>query len=134
MSGFNPYAQYQKIKYDTADQGNLILKAYDGAIRFCRAGRDCIESDDGVGKGKWLTKAFDVVGELRKSLRPDSGGEVAESLNQAYAFINRQITLANLFNKTEHVDNALLVLSDLRGAWGQVINGERKNTTVSDNV
>lgn len=131
MPGFNPYSQYQKIKYDTSDQGNLILKAYDGAIRFCRAGRECIESGDTTGKGNWLTRAFDVVGELRKCLRPEAGGEVAESLNKAYAFVSHQITMANVFNKVEHLDNALLILTDLRGAWSDVIEQERRGERIS---
>ncbi len=130
MPGFNPYSQYQKVKYDTSDQGKLILKAYDGAIRFCRAGRECIESGDTAGKGNWLTRAFDVVGELRKCLRPEEGGEVAESLNKAYAFVSHQITMANVFNKTEHLDNALLVLTDLRGAWRAVIDRGRRAESV----
>ncbi len=126
MGVFNPYAQYQKVMYNTADQGSLILMTYDAAIRFCQSGKDCINSDDIVSKGRWLSKAFDCVAELRKSLRPDAGGDIAKHLNDAYAFVSRQITLANVNSNTEPLDNALLVLGNLRGAWKEIIQKERK--------
>ena len=130
MAGFDPYAQYRTVKYSTSDQGSLILKSYDGAIRFCRAGKECLESDDSIGKGKWLSKAFDVVGELRKSLRPDAGGEVAGKLDEAYAFLSRQITLANVLSEPSHIDNALLLLENLRDAWREVVQMERTKSAL----
>ena len=129
MASFNPYMQYQKVQFGTADQGTLILMSYDGAIRFCQAAKDCMTKADDAGRGLWLTKAFDVVGELRKPLRMEIGGEVAENLNEAYAFISRQITLANVMNKIRHLENALMVLENLREAWSEIIPKERRRSS-----
>lgn len=131
MSSHNPYSEYRKVQFNTADQGGLILMSFDGAIRFCRAAKDCMTDKDNVGKGKWLSKAYDVVAELRKSLRPDVGGEIAESLDKTYAFICRQITLANVLNNPDHLQNALMVLKNLREAWGEIVRKERSKLAMT---
>ena len=122
MASFNPYNQYLNVQFGTTDQGKLRFMAYDGAIRFCRTAEECIARDDNQGKGMWLTRAFDTVAELRNSLRPEVGGELAEHLNKAYIFINNQITLANVMNRPEYIQNALTMLESLRDAWREVVH------------
>ena len=127
----NPYQSYLNVQFETADQGSLILMSYDGAIRFCRAGMNCIDSGDRLGKSDWLGKAFELVGELRRSLRPDVGGDVAKSLDQTYSFVNRQITLGNVTGKREYVENAAIVLEQLRDAWRTIIKQQRQQASLA---
>jgi len=125
----NPYQSYLNVQYSTVDQGSLILMTYDAAIRFCRTAIRCIDQSDRIGKGDALGKAFEIVGELRRSLRPGIGGDVAKSLNETYAFISRQITLANVTSKREYAENAAIMLEQLRDAWRQIIKQQRQSTT-----
>jgi flagellar protein FliS len=128
MASFNPYQRYLNVQYETVDQGALILMTYDGAIRFCHSAEQCLTADDKVGKGMWLTKAFDAVGELRKSLRPESGGDTAKYLDQAYSFVCTQLTMANVTGRTEHIQNALQVLETLRDAWREIVREYRRQS------
>ena len=121
MASFNPYSQYLNVQFGTLDQGKLILMAYDGALRFCRSAENCMASGDRQGKGEALAKAFDVVAEMRSSLRPEAGGELADHLNRAYTFVNHQITMANVMNKVEYLHNAIMMLEKLRDAWEQIV-------------
>lgn len=125
MAVHNPFAQYRTVQFNTADQGILILKSYEGAIRFCKLGKQAIESGDFDAKAKHLTRAFDIVGELRKALRVDLGGKTAEVLSEAYVFISRQITLGNVMSAVENIDNALTVLDSLHSAWEEIVKKER---------
>lgn len=129
MTSANPYQTYVNVQFNTADQGTLILTAYDGALRFCRAAISAMETGDKAAKGDWLNRAFETVGELRRTLRPDVGGEVARHLDQAYAFICRQITLANLSGKREYIDNAVLMLDQMRDAWRLVVKQTREEAS-----
>jgi len=131
MAGLNPYQTYINVQFETADQGTLILMMYDAAIRFCKAGDQALVDADKAIKGEWLNRAFGVVGELRRTLRPDVGGEVAKQLDAAYAFITRQITLANVTGKREHIENAISVLEQLRDAWRQIVKESRSNNPVA---
>ncbi len=126
MASFNPYDQYLNIQFGTADQGTLILMTFDGAIRFCNEARECMKKQDDIGKGKWLTQAYDTVAELRKSLKPDVDENLVEQLSKAYEFICHQITLANVLNREEHVGNALTVLEQMRTAWREIIQQQRQ--------
>jgi len=103
MATFNPYDQYLNVQFGTADQGTLILMTFDGAIRFCR------------------------LAELRKSLKPEMGGEMADQLSKTYEFICHQITLANVFNRKENLKNALTVLERLRETWKEIIQERRQS-------
>ncbi len=127
MATFNPYDQYLNVQFGTADQGTLILMTFDGAIRFCRLAELHMERDDRIGKGKWLAQAFDTVAELRKSLKPEMGGEMADQLSKTYEFICHQITLANVFNRKENLKNALTVLERLRETWKEIIQERRQS-------
>ncbi|MFH0766378.1 MAG: flagellar export chaperone FliS [Calditrichota bacterium] len=125
MPGFNPYLQYRDVKYNTADQGVLIMTSFDGAIRFCRLAKECLERGEAAERGKWLVKAFDVVTELRKSVKPTGNGEIARHLDEAYTYIGRQLTLANVMNRLENLNNALMLLESMRDAWREVVHKER---------
>ncbi len=126
MATFNPYDQYLNVQFGTADQGTLILMTFDGAIRFCRTAEECMANGDKINKGKWLSQAFDTVAELRKSLKPDIGGEMADQLSRTYEFICHQITLANVFDRHYNLVNALMVLERLRETWKEIIQERRQ--------
>ncbi len=131
MSAPNPYQSYMNVQFETADQGTLILMMYDAAIRFCKAGDQALIDPDKSIKGEWLNKAFGVVGELRRTLRPDVGGEIAKQLDSAYAFVTRQITLANVTGKREYIENAITVLEQLREAWRTIVKESRSQSSVA---
>ncbi len=131
MAYSDPYNQYLNVQFGTADQGTLIMMVIDGSIRFCDTARDCIKNNDAIGKGEWLSRAYDSVSELRKSLRPDVGGDIAKQLSKSYEFICRQITIANVMNSVEPLENALTVLGALKDAWSEVIRNDRKLTNAN---
>ena len=58
MTNPSPYQTYINVQFNTADQGTLILLAYDGALRFCRAAIACIENQDKLGKGMPLIARY----------------------------------------------------------------------------
>lgn len=122
MASFNPYEQYLNVQFQTADQGKLILMAYDGALRYCRLAQSALQEGNKAAKGDALARAYDIVAELRSSLRPDLGGEIAQHLNRAYTFIANQITLANVMNRSEYIGNAILMLEKMREAWQEIVN------------
>ena len=121
MASFNPYNQYLNVQFGTTDQGKLILMAYDGALRFCHSAEECLTNNDKIGKGENLTRAFDVVAELRNSLRPEAGGELVDHLSKAYGFIGNQLTMANVMNRVEYLRNAITMLESMREAWQEVV-------------
>ena len=122
----NGYVAYKTTKVETADQGKLILIAYDVAIKHCKMSLDkfgkyeCIEE-----RSKHLCRAQDAVNELMGALRMDVG-EIAGNLYRLYSYIIRRLVEANIKNDRKPVDEVLNYLTDLRDAWRQAIVNVKK--------
>ncbi|MBN1757958.1 MAG: flagellar export chaperone FliS [Chitinispirillaceae bacterium] len=115
------YAAYRYASIDTADQGKLILIAYDVAIKNCKL---AIEKFDLVDKieerTKHLFKAQDAVTELLGALRIDVG-EIAQNLYKLYDYILRTLVDAGVKNNKGKVVEVVGYLESLRDAWGEAI-------------
>jgi flagellar protein FliS len=113
--------QYKRTEVATADQGKLILMMYDGAIKFVEIAKNKLRENDMAGKGIYISKAQGIISELMASLNMEGGGEIALSLEKLYAFMNRQLRIANVNKDIKPLDIVLKILKELRDAWGRII-------------
>ena len=115
------YAAYRHASIDTADQGKLILIAYDVAIKNCKL---AIEKFDCCTKieerTKHIFKAQDAINELLSALRVDVG-EVARNLYRLYDYILRSLVDAGVKNNKGKIVEVLGYLENLRAAWDEAI-------------
>ena len=115
------YAAYRTASVDTADQGKLILIAYDIAIKNCKMAIDKFDIKDKIEeRTKHLFKAQDAVTELLSALRVDVG-EVAQNLYKLYDYILRSLVDAGVKNNKEKIVEVVTYLESLRGAWDAAI-------------
>lgn len=115
------YAAYRTAAVDTADQGKLILIAYDIAIKNCKLAIDKFEIKDKIEeRTKHLFKAQDAVTELLSALRVDVG-EVAQNLYKLYDYILRSLVDAGVKNNKEKIVEVIGYLESLRDAWDAAI-------------
>jgi len=122
MHGNYSFNQYQKTQFTTADPGRLILMMYDGAIQFIEQARVRMNQKDIAGKGLFIGKAQNIVSELTSSLDPKRGGDLATSLETLYLYVNNQLSLANVKNSFDHLENALRIVKELREGWEGIVN------------
>lgn len=122
MHGNYSFNQYQKTQFTTADPGRLVLMMYDGAIQFIEQARNRMNQKDMAGKGLFIGKAQNIVSELNSSLDPKRGGDLATSLETLYLYINNQLSLANVKNSSDHLENALRIVKELRAGWEGIVN------------
>jgi flagellar protein FliS len=129
------FNQYQKTNVATADQRQLILMMYDGAIQHVQQAQLRLQSNDILGKGLDIAKAQRIVSELQNALDLKRGGEIAVSLDTLYVFVNNQLSMANLKNSQEYLNNAIAVLKELREAWqGIGLSETRSSLPLEDQV
>jgi len=118
----NPLNAYRETQIKTANQGQLILMLYDGAIRSIDTAVDSLvhrqHKYDLVNNS--IIKAQDIVGELMASLDFERGGDIAKNLFSLYLFMNRQLLDANLRKDDKPLRDVRNMLSTLRDAWSQV--------------
>jgi len=93
---------------------------YDGALFRIAQGRQRFQEKDLLHAGLAISKAQAIVGELRKSLNMEAGGDIAENLSRLYAYLHELLVQAMLENRPEPLEEATTLLNELRGAWGEV--------------
>ena len=108
---------YQETTVTTQSQGKLIVMLYDGAIKFLRMAIKCIENKDSEGKGKYISKAIDIIFELNTVLDMEAGGEIAKNLRGLYTFMGRHLTLANSTQDPAKIEEVIKLLEELNQSW-----------------
>ena len=127
MPQANPYSAYEKTKVGTADQRQLIVMLYDGAIRFLRKAEAKIGVNDIEAAHNYLIRARDIVSELLATLKPERAGEVGRNLERLYVYIFNRLVEANLTKDQAIVGEVIGLLTTLREGWAQLKPaGEKK--------
>jgi flagellar protein FliS len=121
------YTAYKSTNVETADQGKLILIAYDVAIKHCKLSLAKFDDKKLIEeRTKHLVRVQDAVTELMSSLKLDVG-EIAHNLYKLYDYIIRRCIEANIKSDKRLVAEILAYLEDLRDAWNQAIVNVRKD-------
>lgn len=120
MPQSHPYQNYQVTEVQTADQRQLIIMLYDGAIRFLKKAVLKIETQDYEGAHNYLVRSRDVVSELLSTLKPEKAGEVGENLKRIYVYLFNRLVEANLMKDPKIIAEVVRILSTLREAWASV--------------
>ncbi|HEC25692.1 MAG TPA: flagellar export chaperone FliS [bacterium] len=124
-NGYN-YDNYQDTNVATANQGKLILMAYEGAMNFAKIAKEKLSVNDYAGKSINISNAVAIINELRSRLDIEKGGETAKNLNDLYIFLSMQLTTANLKKDINKIDEAVKILETLYNGWVEIVELEKK--------
>ncbi len=122
--------QYTTHTAQTATPGQLVVMLYDGFLRFAGQGKAAMERGDLGEAGQRLTRAQDIVTELRVSLDMTQG-VVAQNLAGIYEYVGERLTGARLSREPEQIAEAMRCMGDLRTAWAQIANTPKPASTTS---
>jgi flagellar protein FliS len=115
------YTAYRSANVDTADQGKLILIAYDVAIKHCRLALEKFGDYHLLSeRTKHIFKVQDALTELLSALRLDVG-EIAHNLYRLYDYMLRAMVQASVKNEKGKVEEVLGYLVNLRSAWEDAV-------------
>jgi len=82
-------------------------------------------------KGKALTKAIALVGELQDSLDMEQGGEISANLFELYDYIVRTLVEANLKNDSSKLDEVRELILTVKEGWDAIPTDKRVKPTPS---
>jgi len=116
--------QYTNHSAQTATPGQLVVMLYDGFLRFCAQGKAAFGRDDVGAAGARLTRAQDIVTELRVTLDMTQG-QIAANLASVYEYVGERLTAARLSKDVAEIDEAVRCMADLRSAWVQIAGTTR---------
>ncbi|MBI2890930.1 MAG: flagellar export chaperone FliS [Nitrospirae bacterium] len=128
---FDPLQAYRQASINTAQQGQLILMMYEGAMNHLKMAKEKMVQKDIAEKGKHLTKVISIISALNMALNEEAGGEIAKNLRSLYFFMTRHLTEANIQNSPKHLDDVLKVLNTLYDGWRTIIVERRHELPAS---
>ncbi|MGF7059805.1 flagellar export chaperone FliS [Brassicibacter mesophilus] len=124
MTYNNMYQQYQQNSIMTASPEELTLMLYNGAIKFINLGKHHIENKEVEKANNSIKRAQDIIIELNNTL--DMNYEVSHNLGNIYNFILEKLVDANIKKDIQLLDEALLLIEEIRDTWKEAMKKARK--------
>ena len=129
-SSRNGASAYAKVDLETgviaASPHKLVVMLFEGAIAAASSALVHMKAGKFEEKGRAITKAVLIVDEgMRGSLDKKAGGEIAANLDALYGYIIQCLMRANLRNDQALLDEALVLLTDLKTAWDAIGDSAR---------
>lgn len=122
----NPYRVYMENEINSAGKGKLVLMLYNGVIRFLAEAKNAINNKDIPEAHNKITRASDIISELRASL-DESAGDIAVNLDRLYEYVEWRLLQANIKKDNKEIDAVIPVITDLRDTWAQAIKSPLVN-------
>ena len=113
----NGIGAYQDNAITTQSRGRLIVLLYEGAIKFLKLAILGIEAKNYEEKGKYITKAQDIINELNAVLDMEAGGEIAANLRKLYLFMNQRLSEANIKRDPQMILEVISLMEELNQSW-----------------
>ncbi len=106
----------------------LVVMLYDGAIQA--ATRASLLDDDPPARALQIQRATAIVGELSATL-DGTQGDIAQNLAAIYSFVRQQLIRAGQGGSKETLEDATRFLAELRGAWSELAQRDRRQERAS---
>lgn len=108
---------YRQTQVQSRTPLELVVMLYDGALTFLHQAREAIARGDIKARRDASSRAINIISELQSTLNMEQGGELAQRLDDLYAYVNGRILAAAADNSAAPIDDAVRVLTVLRDSW-----------------
>lgn len=98
----------------------LVVMLYEGAIKAVKQACAVMQVGRFDEKSNQTFKAIDIIDSLRSSLDVDNGGEMAENLNDLYAYMKKRLLEASSKNDADIYAEVGNLLETILPAWQQI--------------
>lgn len=116
---------YQQVGVETRLSGatphQMVAMLFDGYMEALAQARGAIRNRDAYAKGMAIGRAVRIVEEgLRAGLDLKAGGTLARDLDDLYGYLAMRLTLANLHNDENALDECQQLVRPLQEAWAAI--------------
>jgi flagellar protein FliS len=101
----------------TADNIQLIQMLFDGLTESLSSAKGHIQNNAIEEKSKSLSRAGRIVVGLQGALDFERGGELAQNLNELYAYVTRRLFHVNAYNDLVVLEEVQSLIQDIAQAW-----------------
>ncbi len=117
MPAENPANAYLANRVMSASPEELRLMLIEGAIKFCRQGRDALLRKDYEGCHTGYTRCREIVLELLNTMRPEVDPAMCQRLSGVYTFMYTQLVESGLTKDAAKADTVIELLEYDRETW-----------------
>lgn len=111
--------RYLTDRVMTATPAELTAMLFDGAVGAVRSALAFQEQGEFLAAIPKITKAAEIVLELKGALNHDAGGELASTLGSLYTWCYQRLLHASLHRDPRALKDTLDVLVPLAESWRQ---------------
>jgi len=116
---------------EAASPQRLVIMLYDGAIKSMMQAKAAFANGDVSVRGEALSKAIAIIDEgLSAVLDREAGGDIAANLGNLYDYLSNRLLYANLKGHEASIDEAIILMTELRTAWEQLERNTRPTAAV----
>ena len=101
----------------SANNVQLIQMLFDGLIESLAKAKGHMIHGTIKEKSDALGRAGRIVVGLQGALDFKQGGDLAQNLNELYAYVTRRLFHINAHNDLEALDEVFTLMNDIRQAW-----------------
>lgn len=114
---YTNHDRYLETEVLNADPVKLVGMLYCAAIEATSSARRHLKAGAIRERSRQIMKAWEIIVELSRSLDHTRGGEISRSLNQLYAYLQRQLLEANRLQTDAPLAEVEQLLTTLNQAW-----------------
>ncbi|EFP3375513.1 flagellar export chaperone FliS [Campylobacter jejuni] len=118
------YNAYSQNQVGIESPQKLIEMLYEGILLFCARAKVAIRNEDIEQRVYFVKRTTAIFIELINTLNYEKGGEVAHYLSGLYTREIQLLSLANLENNEDRINEVINVTKGLLEAWREVHNNE----------
>ncbi len=114
------FGKYVETSLETLDKGQIVVKLYEGAIRFLNKAIFSIAENDFKSKGDNIARAIAIINELNWSLDMEASTEISTNLRDLYNFFVRHLNDASIQCDIKKIEQVIFCLEELHGGWRKI--------------
>jgi flagellar protein FliS len=111
------YQNSNMTHIEQADPHTLISLVMQHILGNLAAAKGAMSRKDIANKAKTISKVIGLIGELQDSLDMEKGGELSVNLFNLYAYMNTQVTKANMTNDPELLTEVASLITEIKSGW-----------------
>lgn len=108
---------YLRTRVLTATPEELRLMLLDGAIKFCRQGREALEKQQWEAAHNGVSQCRDIIFELMTTIREEFDPDLASKTKALYSFMYRTLVEGKFEKDLAKIDTVISLLEFERETW-----------------
>src|ERR1700685_2132473 len=117
MTPSHPHKEYISSRVAAATPMELTRMLYEGAVQAVQEALAAHRAGDILARGNAVTKAVEILGELRFSLRRDVAPQYCDTLSGLYGYLQTRLIQAHAEKSESILQEGLQLVQTLLEGW-----------------